>query len=353
MTEPVCSIEEVIAGFPIPVILVDKSMMIISTNSEATKYFNSPLVGNSLYLLFRQPDVLKCIKESLSEREVKIANIIETRNEIEKNLTLMFNPVDLNSQEDKVLVISLIDESIRGSAEQMRRDFVANVSHELKTPLTSLSGFIETLKNDSWDDPQARIKFLEIMENEAFRMNRLVRDLLSLSKVEVKETTEPSREVNLSDVLDIAKNTMRPLTQKYETRILISGLNSNFAIRGDKDQLIQVFNNLLENAIKYGPTKGDVELNCELVKENHLANQDHVKIDIKDYGKGFDPIHIPRLTERFYRIDKHRSREVGGTGLGLAIVKHILNRHRGRLEISSNIGKGSVFSVILPLLPQN
>lgn len=353
MTEPVCSIEEVIAGFPIPVILVDKSMMIISTNSEATKYFNSPMVGNSLYLLFRQPEVLKCIRESLSEGEVKIANIIETRNEIEKSLTLMFNPIDLNSQEEKVLVISLIDESIRGSAEQMRRDFVANVSHELKTPLTSLSGFIETLKNDSWDDPQARIKFLEIMECEAFRMNRLVSDLLSLSKVEVKETTEPSREVNLSDVLDIAKNTMRPLTQKYEARILISGLNSNFAIRGDKDQLIQVFNNLLENAIKYGPAKGNVELNCELVKENYLANQDHVKIDIRDYGNGFDPIHIPRLTERFYRIDKHRSREVGGTGLGLAIVKHILNRHRGRLEISSDIGKGSVFSVILPLLSQN
>ncbi|MCY4099871.1 MAG: ATP-binding protein [Rhodobacteraceae bacterium] len=353
MTEPVCSIEEVIAGFPIPVILVDKSMMIISTNSEATKYFNSPLVGNSLYLLFRQPDVLKCIRESLSESEIKIANISETRNEIEKNLALMFNPVDMSSQDEKVLVISLIDESVRGSAEQMRRDFVANVSHELKTPLTSLSGFIETLKNDSWDDPQARIKFLEIMENEALRMNRLVRDLLSLSKVEVKETTEPSREVNLSDVLDIAKNTMRPLTQKYETRIHISGLNSNFAIRGDKDQLIQVFNNLLENAIKYGPAKGNVELNCELVKENYLSNQDHVKIDIRDYGKGFDPIHIPRLTERFYRIDKHRSREVGGTGLGLAIVKHILNRHWGRLEISSDIGKGSVFSVILPLLSQN
>ena len=343
------SLQKVINGFPIPVLLVDKAMKIISANNEAAKYFNSPLAGNSLYLLFRQPEVIDSINQALLEGTVKITKINEIRNEIETTLKLMFNPVDLDWQGEQGLILSLVDESLRGSAEEMRRDFVANVSHELKTPLTSLLGFIETLKNESWEDPRARTKFLEIMENEAYQMNRLVRDLLSLSKVEVIEGAEPYSEVNLGDVVDMAKNSLRPLSQKHQTGINLKGIEPDLTIRGDKDQLVQVFKNLLENAIKYGPSNNNVDVECHQVKDNINSDKGFVKVNIKDYGSGFDSIHIPRLTERFYRIDKHRSREVGGTGLGLAIVKHILNRHRGRLEIDSEIGNGSVFSVILPL----
>lgn len=352
MARPVSSLHEVVNGFPIPVLLVDKSMRIISANNEAAKYFNSPLTGSSLYLLFRQPEVLNSINHALADGQVKIAKINQIRNEIEINLKLMFNPVDLDVQGEKGIILSMVDESHRGSAEEMRRDFVANVSHELKTPLTSMTGFIETLKHSSWEDPDARIKFLEIMENEAYRMNRLVRDLLSLSKVEVIEGMVPESEVNLVDVIDMAKNTLRPLAQKHQTRVIITGINHELRILGDKDQLIQVFKNLFENAIKYGPNNCNVDVECLLVHDNINPGKECVRVDIKDYGHGFDPMHIPRITERFYRIDKHRSREVGGTGLGLAIVKHILNRHRGRLEIGSKIGEGSVFSVILPLQTQ-
>ena len=343
------SLRRVLNGFPIPVLLVDKSMMIVAANNEATKYFNSPLSGNSLYLLFRQPEVINSINQALLEGTVKIAKINEIRNEIETTLKLMFNPVDLDFAGSQGFVLSLVDESLRGSAEEMRRDFVANVSHELKTPLTSLLGFIETLKHKSWEDPSARLKFLEIMENEAYQMNRLVRDLLSLSKVEVIEGTEPNNEVNLGDAVDLAKNAMRSLSQECQTGITLKGIEPDWIIRGDQDQLVQVFKNLLENAIKYGPMNCNVDIECNLVSDNINSDKEFVKVNIKDYGRGFDPIHIPRLTERFYRIDKHRSREVGGTGLGLAIVKHILNRHRGRLEITSELDTGSVFSVILPL----
>ena len=352
MQDQLSSLQEIINGLPIPVILVDKSMRIIAANNEATNYFNSHLAGNSLYLLFRQPEVLDSIDQAFSERKVRVTEINETRNEFETTLKLMFNPVSLDGLGKQGLVLSLIDESLRGNAEEMRKDFVANVSHELKTPLTALSGFIETLKKESWDDPVARRKFLEIIENEAYRMNRLVRDLLSLSKVEVIEGTVPSKKVNLGDVLDIAKNALRPLFQEYGTGINLKDMDPDLVIRGDQDQLIQVFNNLLENAIKYGPPNSMIDVGCDLVKRYTDSDQSWVKVSIKDYGNGFDPILIPRLTERFYRIDKHRSREVGGTGLGLAIVKHILNRHQGRLEIDSEIGKGSVFSVILPIQAQ-
>ncbi len=346
------NLQEIINGLPIPVLLIDKSVQIISANNEATQYFNSNLVGNSLFLLFRQPEVLNSISNSFSEGVVKVATVNQSQSEIDITLKLMFNPVVLNEKGEKGLLISLVDETIRGSAEEMRRDFVANVSHELKTPLTSLSGFIETLKNESWEDQVTRHRFLEIMEKEADQMTSLVRDLLSLSKAEVIEGTKPSSEVNLCEVLDLAKNALRPLSKKYNTVINLKGLEQEIFVCGDNDQLIQVFRNLFENSLKYGAKNSSVEVySTEMVNEQNSGHT-LLRIDIRDYGKGFDPVHVSRLTERFYRIDKHRSQEVGGTGLGLAIVKHILNRHHGRLEIESEIGKGSVFSVILPKINQ-
>ena len=185
------------------------------------------------------------------------------------------------------------------------------------------------------------------MAEEANRMSRLVSNLLSLSKVEVSERLIPTSLVNLTEILDIAQNANRQLLQKRKIRMTRNCQFPEITLNGDKDQLVQVFYNLFENAIKYSPEDSEVELTYAIMG-NHEA-QKYVQIEIKDQGRGFDPIHIPRLTERFYRVDKHRTRGVSGTGLGLAIVKHILNRHRGQISIQTKPGIGSIFSVSLPL----
>jgi two-component system phosphate regulon sensor histidine kinase PhoR len=229
-------------------------------------------------------------------------------------------------------------------AGAMRRDFVANVSHELRTPLTALMGFIETLKHAAKDDPKAREMFLGIMEHEAGRMNRLVRDLLQLSRVEAEERVRPKDEVELRSLLDGVISSLSGLAEREGDRVELTG--DAFRVPGDADQLVQVFTNLIENALKYGKT-GQV-VRVTLTPEDTVRGP-AVRVEVADEGEGIDPVHLPRLTERFYRVDSHRSREMGGTGLGLAIVKHIVSRHRGFLRIESEKGQGSRFQVVLPL----
>ena len=230
----------------------------------------------------------------------------------------------------------------------MRRDFVANVSHELKTPLTAMMGFIETLQTTARDDAQARERFLTIMTLETQRMNRLVGDLLSLSRVEADERMRPTTSLEIKDLIQAALNALAPLAKDYNAQVSFEAPDDPIEIFADKDQLQQVFTNLIENAIKYSGKSAQVGIEIGAPEYYQRLGETAVTITITDNGPGIDPIHLPRLTERFYRIDNHRSRELGGTGLGLAIVKHILNRHRGRLEIDSSLGQGSQFSVILP-----
>jgi two-component system phosphate regulon sensor histidine kinase PhoR len=233
----------------------------------------------------------------------------------------------------------------------MRRDFVANVSHELRTPLTTLSGFIETLQGPAREDEAARKRFLGIMSKEAARMNRLVDDLLSLSRVESDERMRPIEQVELNTLLQSCIITMAAPAKSEKVDITLQGdESSEYFIQGDEDQLRQVFNNLLENAIKYGGANGRITVGIELVDHDATLRGPAICLCVCDTGPGIDPLHIPRLTERFYRVDSHRSRAVGGTGLGLAIVKHIVNRHRGRLAIASTLGEGTAFSVLLPAL---
>ena len=227
----------------------------------------------------------------------------------------------------------------------MRRDFVANVSHELRTPLTALSGFIETLGGAARDDAAARDRFLAIMAREAGRMNRLVQDLLHLSRVEAAERVRPTTRIDLQKVLATTLGSLRPLADDAGVRLEVEGETGPLPLLADQDQMIQVLSNLIENAVKYGGAGGVVTLR---LTRDALPGGPAIRVDVIDRGEGIDPVHLPRLTERFYRVDGHRSREKGGTGLGLAIVKHIVNRHRGRLRIDSTVGKGSVFSVLLP-----
>ncbi len=231
----------------------------------------------------------------------------------------------------------------------MRSDFVANVSHELRSPLTSLLGFIETLRGPAKDDAKANVRFLELMERETKRMTRLVGDLLSLSKVESEEKVRPNEKIDILPVLELSQQILQPVALENNVKVAINRPdNRETMIKGDADQLQQVFTNLIENAIKYGGDGGKVVVDVTYTSREPSLRGPAVHVSIADQGDGIAQIHIPRLTERFYRIDSHRSREMGGTGLGLAIVKHIVNRHRGRLKITSIKGQGSTFTVILP-----
>ena len=232
----------------------------------------------------------------------------------------------------------------------MRADFVANASHELRTPLASLKGYVETLQGSAKDDADARERFLKIMAEQAERMSRLVDDLLSLSRVEMREYLPLSDEVELGVVLTEVAQTLEPLAKRAGVTLTLSRSDGEAIVRGDRDELLQVFQNLVQNAVKYGRSGGKVDI--RMTREPAASGRpEGFRVDVTDDGPGIAPQHLPRLTERFYRVNVAASREKGGTGLGLAIVKHILNRHRGALLIASKLGQGSTFSVSLPSAP--
>ena len=227
-------------------------------------------------------------------------------------------------------------------AERMRADFVANASHELKTPMAGIAGFIETLRGPARDDAVARERFLGIMAEQAERMRRLVDDLLMLSRIEQHEHARPDASIDLERVL---RGVLDLLQLKASSRkvMLDLGIDDDLpAAVGDYDELTIVFQNLIDNAIKYAKPATTVRIAARPV------GKDRVAVSVSDEGDGIPAAHLPRLTERFYRVDAARSRQLGGTGLGLAIVKHVVNRHRGRLDIQSTPGKGSTFTVVLP-----
>jgi len=231
----------------------------------------------------------------------------------------------------------------------MRADFVANASHELRTPLASLSGFIETLQGPARDDAAARERFLDIMKGQAARMARLIDDLLSLSRIERNLHIPPETEVDLVLIVRQVVDALQMLARERKVEVAFDGAEDSLVVRGDRDDLYRVFENLVENALKYGAAGKRVRLGMR--REPLPGDQADAVVSVQDFGAGIAPEHLPRLTERFYRIDVGKSRAEGGTGLGLALVKHILNRHRGRLAIESTLSAGSTFSVHLPLMP--
>jgi len=266
------------------------------------------------------------------------------------DLYLTISRAKTDSGTDRHLVLVTIeDRSPLRDAKAMRSDFVANVSHEIRSPLTAISGFVETLQGPASEDEAARKHFLSLMEKEAARMKNLVADLLSLSQVEVKENRDIKKTVDPEQVLAAAIQSVSPLAiQRGKTlKLEIQGPLSK--IPGHYDNLLRVLINLLENGVNYSRDNGVVRLTASLQAPNSHFPKPSLKLCVIDEGEGIPAMEIPRLTERFYRVDKSRSRAVGGTGLGLAIVKHILFRHRGTLVIESEQGKGSTFSVYLPL----
>ncbi|KPD11187.1 cell wall metabolism sensor histidine kinase WalK [Phaeobacter sp. 11ANDIMAR09] len=344
--------QEVIAGFleamPQASVLVDQTERFIGANRLALELLGAQIMGRHFATILRQPNVAGAIEKCLEDRGNRTARHLSNDGAQDTTYEVSLRYVGgIGAVEGGAVLVSFTDVTEREQANQMRRDFVANVSHELRTPLTALMGFIETLRGAARDDADARDRFLSIMEAEASRMNRLVGDLLSLNRVESKERIRPREEMDLVAHLASTLKTMQPLAEAGKVTLKFAPPLDPVMIIGDPDQLLQVFINLVENAIKYGGN--EVEMTVELLERDPSLRSAAVRVRVIDNGPGIDPIHLPRLTERFYRADSHRSREMGGTGLGLAIVKHIINRHRGRLKVESELGTGTCFAVTLPL----
>ncbi|MEX0368518.1 MAG: ATP-binding protein [Ruegeria sp.] len=347
MTEDVIS--DFVAAVPMPAVLVDQSERIIAANAEAQTLLGHQMIGRHFATLLRQPQMIDAIEQSLRTKGSVTTRHLSNDGAQDTTFEVQCRFVDgIGAVGGGAVLASFLDVTHLEQAGQMRRDFVANVSHELRTPLTALMGFIETLRGPAREDTAARERFLQIMADEANRMNRLVGDLLSLNRVESAERVRPTDRVDLTGQLQSTLTSLRPLAEDAGVTLTLTAPEQPVEVTGDSDQLRQVFTNLIENAIKYGGSGGEVDVVLSASDRDPAVRAAAARVQVVDKGPGIDAVHLPRLTERFYRADSHRSRELGGTGLGLAIVKHIVNRHRGRMRVESELGKGSTFTVILP-----
>lgn len=340
----------VLAGLPDPLILVAEDRRVLRLNPEAEALLGSDLAGRDLALSLRNPDLLAAVDAVLEGGDQETVEFA-IPGKVERAMTARVLRLPAAAQQDVQVMISLYDLTGVKQSERMRADFVANVSHELRTPLTSLIGFIETMQGAAREDPEARERFLKIMDEQSQRMSRLVDDLLSLSRIELQEHTAPSSESDIEMILRSVASTLELEAARRGMRIEIACDPLPPAI-GDGDELTQVFQNLLDNAVKYGEDETVVRVTARRLAsggagERRLGRAG-LKVSVSNEGEGIERDHIPRLTERFYRIDSRRSRRRGGTGLGLAIVKHIINRHRGVLDVESRPNAGATFSVYLP-----
>jgi two-component system phosphate regulon sensor histidine kinase PhoR len=346
--------EAFLETLPEPFLLINPSRRVELANTAARELFGAGVHGMPALALLRQPEPAAALESAFFALEQAAAPQGPFEARLESFGTSLETTYAMSAQILRPeaglrgIVISFRDISHIEEAEQQRRDFVANVSHELRSPLTALVGFIETLQGPARDDAAAREHFLRIMEREAGRMTRLVGDLLQLSKVESNEKVRPRSLISVSEVVRATLAALRPQIEVSSVTVHFEDGSTGAMIPGDRDQLIQVCMNLVENALKYGASGKRIDIELCRQEEKPGMPGPVMRLSVTDFGEGIDALHIPRLTERFYRIDNHRSREAGGTGLGLAIVKHIVNRHRGRFNIRSKKGEGSTFTVVLP-----
>lgn len=342
----------ILEPLPDPVLVLDSRRCVIAANRAARDLFAIGRTGRDLAQFIRHPAVLAAVDTVTSGVPV-LSEEIELPVAVPHTFTLFAARLESGSAPDvPAVIVALHDETRAKRAEQSRADFVANASHELRSPLSALIGFIETLRGPARSDEEAQERFLEVMRREALRMARLIEDLLSLSRVEINEHVPPRDRVDVAATLDEVAGILsgRASDRQMELRLTIPDALS--PVRGDTDQLHQVFHNLIDNAIKYGKPRTPVRVSARAVERMPGSGGNAVAITVSDEGDGIPSVSLPRVTERFYRIDEGRSRKLGGTGLGLAIVKHIINRHRGYLRIESRVGEGSNFTVYLPVAPE-
>ena len=337
---------EVFENLPDPLMLLDQSGRVLFANAPMRAVVGVGAEGKHVSAILRTPSVLEAIQRATRTGESASVEF-SFRVPVERHFEAYAARF---GTEPAVTALLLHDLTSLKRSEQMRVDFVANASHELRTPLAAVTGFIETLKGHARDDSQAREKFLDIMSVEANRMRRLIDDLLSLSRIELNEHVPPLGEVSLENVAREAAAALAPLARSDNIAIEILAGPDLPPVTGERDELIQLFQNLIHNAIKYGKQGGHVWVTLALVHGTGGRGRDTaIAASVRDDGEGIPSDAVPRLTERFYRVDVKRSREKGGTGLGLAIVKHIVNRHQGRLQIESRSGEGSTFTVTFPV----
>ncbi len=332
-------------ALPDPAILLNAAGQVLYCNAAARGLFAALREGSHIASVIRTPEFLDAVSAA-PERGRAVTVTYAERVPVGRRMAATVAPLTRGTERGDNILVLLRDLTEVERVNQMRADFIANASHELRTPLASLRGFIETLQGTAKEDPGARERFLPIMAEQASRMTRLIDALLSLSRVEMNAHVPPSGLVDLNEVLDHVRDTSEPLARETGALVEVGSFGRKAIVRGDRDELVQVVQNLVQNALKYGVKGGRVRLEAKhMPPQGRQAGR--YAIAVVDSGPGIAPEHLPRLTERFYRIDVASSREKGGTGLGLAIVKHILNRHRGELAISSTPGRGSTFTVLL------
>lgn len=332
-----------LAGLPDAALVLDARGLVIAGNTAAQSIAPIP-VGRPLSHWLRAPELLAAAESAIASQTQQRSHV-RLYSPVERSLDVIVTPAASDDgRTGRVLLITLRDLTEQEQLSRMRMEFVANASHELRTPLASLRGFVETLQDAAKNDPAAQARFLGIMQTQAERMSRLIEDLLSLSRIEMREHVAPTAFIDLAVVVGDAVAALRPHAEKAGVFLDAPQAIGRTMVTGDRDELMQVAQNLIQNAIKYGRKGGKVEIS--------IGQQDRLAIlKVVDDGIGIAPEHLPRLTERFYRVSAKDSKERGGTGLGLAIVKHIVNRHRGELRIFSTLGKGSTFAVALPMAP--
>ncbi|WP_412773697.1 ATP-binding protein [Nitrobacter sp.] len=338
----------IIAGMPDPNVLLDRAGRVIHLNAAAAQLVPALRKNELAQFALRSPEIVTALREAIATRETRRATYLN-HVPVDRWMELIITPVPVPTAFggiDHCMLLTFHDQTPLRRVEEMRADFVANASHELRTPLAALSGFIDTLQGPARDDPGARDRFLGIMHAQATRMARLIDDLLSLSRVELSAHVRPDTLVDLIPIVRQVVDGLEPLAVERQVDIEVSLPNTPVMIAGDREELLRLFENLIENALKYGASGSRI-----VVSSMMDAAPDGVpefRVVVRDFGPGIAPEHLPRLTERFYRIDVGDSRAQGGTGLGLSLVKHILNRHHGRLLIESVPGQGASFTAGFP-----
>ncbi len=336
--------EAIVERLPDPLIVLAADRTVRRANAAARGAF-----GGDMQAVLRHPGLRGAIDRAYAQGTPQVAELslsAPTPREVHATVITLDPPLADGGQ----AIVVLSDRTRERAVERMRADFVANASHELRTPLASLIGFIDTLRGPAADDPPAQARFLAIMAEQAQRMNRLIDDLLSLSRIELTEHQPPNEAVDLAELISGIAAGFEPRVAARRITLRLELAEDLPEVIGDADQLAQVVQNLVDNAVKYGRDGGFVQVRAARADAHpRWPARPGVVMSVTDDGHGIPRLQLPRLTERFYRVDKGRSRSVGGTGLGLAIVKHIVNRHRGRLEIESEEERGSTFSVWLPM----
>ena len=324
------------------ILILNKNKIVIFANTTAKNQFGSKIVSNHYASIIRDSNFVEAINNIFQNKKNSSVNSeinFPTYQFFKANLYYIEENL---FDENFTIMVVLQDLTDLLKIEKLKSDFVANVSHELRTPLQSIKLGLETItEGPAKDDDKAKEKFFNIMKNETNRMDQLITDLLTLSKIEQEEHKRPSDKINIKDIINIVISNLETVSKNKNIKIL-NHISEDMIVLGNQNKLIEIFYNIIENAIKYSDKNKEIAVSAEI-------KNDFIETKVIDQGYGIPKTSLSRVTERFFRVDPEKSKKIGGTGLGLAIVKHLINQHRGELNIKSEINKGSEFQVKLPV----